>query len=200
MTTKVVYDLNDNRWLQNVGGAENTVVLTFDDGPGRHLNGILDILKHKEVPAMFFWQSRLVHHRRPWKRCLDEGHVIGSHAHNHSNLSRLNREKQWQQLKGSKDQLESVTGEKVLYFRPPFGQYNEDTMAVLNELQLIPVMWELSSYDWELKCSPEKIVCNVVNHIRPGTIILLHELPQTVAVLSQLIDGVREKGYEFTLI
>lgn len=195
-----MYDLNDNRWLQNIGDAEKKVVLTFDDGPGRYLDGILDILRHNAVPAMFFWQSRLVHYRRPWQRCLEDGHIIGSHAHNHSNLSRLSHEKQWKYLKWSKDHLEAVTGQRVTHFRPPFGQYNENTMTILKELKLVPVMWEISSYDWEHKGSPEKIVCNVINHIRPGSIILLHELQQTVAVLPQIIDGIREKDFEFTFI
>lgn len=193
-----MYDLQDKRWLKKIESFENKVVLTFDDGPSRHLIPILDILKEKSVPAVFFWQSRLFHHKRPWQRLLDEGHMIGSHAHKHVNLVKLSTEKQYKMIKLSNEILEKGTGRKVQFFRPPFGQYNEETMAILKELQLIPIMWEITSYDWQYKSDPEKIVENVVNQVGAGSIILLHELSQTVSILPKLIDGIRLKGYEFT--
>ncbi|WP_071394725.1 polysaccharide deacetylase family protein [Bacillus tuaregi] len=198
-----MYDLQDNRWVKNsnqIKPTEKKVVLTFDDGPSRSLTAILDILKEKDVKAIFFWQSRLVHKQRPWKRVLLEGHKIGSHAQNHKNLVKLCNEQQYQQIKGSVEKINNMTGAQVQFFRPPFGQYNEYTMSVLKELQLVPMLWEISSFDWELKHNPDKIICNVVNHLMDGSVILLHELEQTVAILPQLIDKIREHGYEFTVI
>lgn len=176
------------------------MVLTFDDGPSRSLEPILDILKETRVPAIFFWQSRLFYQQRPWRRIFEEGHRLGSHAHSHVNLTKLDREQQFHQIRTSKKLFEKITGEPLTLFRPPFGQYNEDTMRVLEELQLQPIMWDITSYDWEIKQKPELIVENVLNHIREGSIILLHELPQTLEVLPLLIEGIRENGYEFTLL
>ncbi|WP_246031697.1 polysaccharide deacetylase family protein [Salibacterium salarium] len=51
-----MYDLKDDRWLLNLGeiqSADKKVVLTFDDGPSRILQEILDILKDKDVRAVF---------------------------------------------------------------------------------------------------------------------------------------------------
>ncbi len=198
-----MYDLKDDRWIKNANElktASKKVILTFDDGPSRNLNRILDILKEKDVPAIFFWQSKLLYKERPWQRVLDEGHVIGAHSLKHKNLVNLNYEEQYKQIFKSVEQIEEITENKVVYFRPPFGQYNEDTMTILHELGLTPIMWDISSYDWMNKDTPQKIVCNVVNHISGGSIILLHELEQTVAILSLLIDRVRKKGYEFSLL
>ncbi len=198
-----MYDLKDDRWIKNANelkATEKKVILTFDDGPSRNLEAILDILREKNVPAIFFWQSKLLYHARPWRRVLEEGHELGAHSINHKNLVNLNYSEQHQQIFKSVDHLEAVTKQKVRYFRPPFGRYNEDTMTILHELGLIPIMWDISSYDWLNKDTPEKIVCNVVNHISDGSIILLHELEQTVTILPTLIDQVREKGYEFTLL
>ncbi|MBU8906669.1 polysaccharide deacetylase family protein [Desertibacillus haloalkaliphilus] len=198
-----MYDLQDSRWLKNINQvrpSEHEVVLTFDDGPSRYLDEILDLLQAKVVPALFFWQSRLLHDQRPWQRVLTEGHKIGSHAHNHKNLVKLDRQQQYEQVKSSVKQIEAITGEPVRYFRPPFGRYNEDTMAAISQLGLTPVMWDISSYDWELKADPSQIICNVANHVRGGSIILLHELAQTVTVLPEIIDKVRDQGFEFTMI
>ncbi|UCZ54136.1 polysaccharide deacetylase family protein [Bacillus shivajii] len=198
-----MYDLKDHRWIKNVQqlrSSDKSTVLTFDDGPGRYTNRILDILKAKQVPAMFFWQSKLFYTERPWKRVINEGHTIQSHAHNHKNLIQLSKEQQYDHIKKSITIIESITGKKVQYFRPPFGQYNEDTMLILDELNLQPVMWEICSYDWEHKNSPDQIITNVCDYARYGSIILLHELKQTVKVLPQLVDCLKKKGFRFTIL
>ncbi|WP_258000340.1 polysaccharide deacetylase family protein [Bacillus sp. Marseille-P3661] len=195
-----MYDLKDNRWLTNVSQMKNNndkVVLTFDDGPSRNLNTILDILLKEKVPAVFFWQSRLLYEKRPWKRVLAEGHRIGTHSINHKDLVRLSYSEQYRQIKSSKKSIEKITGETVSYFRPPFGRYNDATLDILERLQLTPIMWEISSYDWELKEQPYMIVNNVVENSRPGSIVLLHELEQTVVALPHIIKGIRAKGLDF---
>lgn len=200
-----MYDLKDERWIKNLKQMkekeyDKKVVLTFDDGPSRNLPKILQILEEKDVQAMFFWQSRLLHRERPWKKVLRAGHTVGSHAVNHKNLTTLTKEDQYKQIHNSVKKIEQITNIKVNYFRPPFGQYNEDTLAILHEVKLIPIMWDISSYDWELKDKPNQIVCNVTSHIKDGSIILLHELKQTVQILPDLIDKIREQGYEFTIL
>ncbi|MGJ7921230.1 polysaccharide deacetylase family protein [Neobacillus sp. LXY-4] len=198
-----MYDLKDERWITNLQGEgreEKSVVLTFDDGPGRQTVQILDILKAKNAPAVFFWQSRLLYGKRPWQRLFHEGHTLGSHAHKHVNLTTLNTTEQFKQIKTSIEILESVTRRQVKYFRPPFGQYNEDTLSILKELNLFPVMWDISSFDWNHRNEPFVIVDNVLNNIKPGSVILLHELPQTVSILSQLIDKIRCKGFKLTTL
>lgn len=173
-------------------------MLTFDDGPSRVLPGILDILEKEKVPATFFWQSRLLHKQRPWQRVLAGGHQIGTHSWKHRDLSKLNYEVQYRDLAQSVAKIESIIGNKVVYFRPPFGQYNDDTVAAAQALNLVPVLWKVASMDWELKDSPEQIITNVINHVEDRSIILLHELPQTRDILPELIQEIKKRGYHFT--
>ncbi|MBE4908558.1 polysaccharide deacetylase family protein [Bacillus luteolus] len=179
---------------------EKSVILTFDDGPSRILSQILDVLKDENVPAMFFWQSRLLHHERPWLRVIKEGHLIGTHSINHKDLVKLPFEKQLKDIKTSVNVIEDMTGEKIYYFRPPFGRYNEDTLKAAQQLGLTTVMWRIASIDWELKDKPQQIICNVVDHLEEGAIILLHELKQTLHILPELIHAIRKKGYSFTTL
>lgn len=187
--------------LFNKGHAsKKTVVLTFDDGPGRVLPEILDILKKENVPAIFFWQSRLLYPERPWKRVIEEGHQIGTHSSKHSNYVNLSPHEQIQDLSSSKTKIESIIGQEVKLFRPPFGQYNEHTIAAAKQLGLSTIMWRISAMDWELKEQPEQIIANVIENLEEGAIILLHELTQTVEALPALIAEIRNKGYEFSLL
>lgn len=184
---------------RNIG--RKTVILTFDDGPSKMLPSILDVLKETETPAVFFWQSRLLHKERPWKRVLAEGHQIGTHTVKHKNLTyKTTQQQQYDEVKKSKDAIEKITGKPVKFFRPPYGQFNADTLQAATRLELETVMWRIASMDWELKDDPEQIVANVVDHLEDGAIILLHELSQTVKVLPQLIAAVKEQGYEFAVL
>lgn len=196
--SRVVYDSTDSNIITKAQlKSQKSIVLTFDDGPSRVLPSILDVLKAENVPATFFWQSRLLHPERPWKRVLNEGHLIGTHTTKHLNLVNQPVEKQYKDIKNSVRKIELITGNKVTYFRPPFGQYNNDTIKAVNELNLTPILWRVASMDWELKENPEQIISNVVDNLEDGAIILLHELTQTLEVLPALLKAIKKKGYVF---
>jgi peptidoglycan/xylan/chitin deacetylase (PgdA/CDA1 family) len=112
----------------------------------------------------------------------------------------LSPHEQVQDLSSSKTKIESIIGQEVKLFRPPFGQYNEHTIAAAKQLGLSTIMWRISAMDWELKEQPEQIIANVIENLEEGAIILLHELTQTVEALPALIAEIRNKGYEFSLL
>jgi peptidoglycan/xylan/chitin deacetylase (PgdA/CDA1 family) len=198
-----VYDWKNNKiWTNKQNWDKQTsksLILTFDDGPSSVLLPILDLLKKHEVKAMFFWQSRLLYKNRPWKRVLDEGHMIGGHSLRHRDLTRLNRDEQFHDISSNKKHIENLTGQNMKYFRTPFGQFNEDTLQVLKQLDAVPFLWEVAGLDWEHKHKPYHIVHNIVNHAKDGSVILLHELRQTVEILDVLLNELKYEGYEFVL-
>lgn len=161
---------------------------------------ILDILKQEDVQAMFFWQSRLLYPARPWQRVLDEGHIIGTHSMKHRNLVQLSYEEQYQDIRNSAAHIEKTTGTPVVYFRPPYGRFNSNTLKAVQALGLTTVMWRVASMDWELKEDPIQIIKYVTENLEDGAIILLHELEQTVAILPRLILAIKEQGYSFSLL
>ncbi|WP_033541321.1 polysaccharide deacetylase family protein [Planococcus sp. CAU13] len=199
-----MYDSQNPEILTSVPSrtpGRKTVILTFDDGPSRVLPEILDILKETKTPAVFFWQSRLLHKERPWRRVLAEGHQIGTHGVNHKNMTAsMTQQQQFDELKRSLDAIEHITNIPMKYFRPPYGQFNDDTLQAAKRLNLQTVMWRIASMDWELKDDPDQIITYIIDHLEDGAIILLHELRQTVQILPRLIGAIREHGYEFALL
>jgi peptidoglycan/xylan/chitin deacetylase (PgdA/CDA1 family) len=201
VTDEIVYDLLDEDIVTfNQQGKTPTVILTFDDGPSKLLPQFLKVLKEKDVQAVFFWQSRLCHYKRPWGAMKADGHQIGSHSRNHVNFSKLSYQEQYEQMKYSKEKIERFSETKIKYFRPPFGQFNDETITAAQRLNLKIVMWRVASLDWQKGITAAEVVDNVVNHLEDGAIILLHELPVTLEALPKLIDEIREKGYTFSLL
>jgi peptidoglycan/xylan/chitin deacetylase (PgdA/CDA1 family) len=63
--------------------------------------------------------------------------VVGAHAHSHTRLSLYDYDEQYDDIKTSKDIIESITGRKVRYFSYPLGgkgDYNSDTIDICREV------------------------------------------------------------------
>jgi Predicted xylanase/chitin deacetylase len=69
-----------------------TIYLTFDDGPNEGTPAILQALRHHNVKATFFINSRNLHDPKPELAAqnansllaiIADGHVIGDHSYDH---------------------------------------------------------------------------------------------------------------------
>lgn len=185
--------------IRSVETAGREVVLTFDDGPSNFTEEILSILEEEQVPAVFFWvagksQIQLA------REVLASGNQLGSHTVGHMRLTTLGSRDRLEEMAQSLEILEAAGGAPVQYLRPPYGAYDAETLDIARELGIALVTWNVDSRDWELAANPDQIIVNVLNEVRPGSIILLHERQQTVQILPQLISALRDEGYTFGLL
>ena len=206
--------------IDQIGGAEKKIAITFDDGPDPSWTPkILDILKQKNVPATFFvigsdanrWPQLL-------KREYAEGHEIGNHTYTHpdwesSNLSQT--QIRWE-LNLTERLIESILGVKSLLFRPPFGidhqpEYAEEVahLPLAQDMGYLIIGQKVDPNDWSqsspgVPISAAQILENVLREAPKGNIMLLHDgggdRAQTVVALPQIIDTLRAKGYQFVSV
>src|SRR5688572_21894831 len=67
---------------------EKVIALTFDDGPGRWTEPILELLKKHNIRATFFMEgSQVETYPEIARKVLDAGHEIGNHTYNHFNFN-----------------------------------------------------------------------------------------------------------------
>jgi len=188
------------------------VALTFDDGPDpAYTPEILDILKEKDVRATFFLVGeKAKSFPEIAMRIVEEGHSIGNHTHTHKSLIPLSAKSTYKEIKDAETAIEEATGVKPNLFRPPRGVYSSYARKLLKEEGYTLVLWDLSAMDWA-ELAPKKIVAHVINKVKPGSIILLHDSGDlitnkggnrnsTVKALPEIIDRLREQGYEFVTI
>jgi len=175
------------------------IALTFDDGPHpRYTEQILDGLADRDVKATFFILGRNIEGREEIvKRIHDEGHLIGNHTYNHVCLTSLRLETACEELNKENERIYDITGVYPLYVRPPFGEWREGLDCKMN---MIPVMWTVDSKDWMLK-NVNEIVGNVVDNVKEGDIILMHDWYDTsVTAAMQIVDELQKKGYDFVTV
>ncbi|MBQ7795670.1 MAG: polysaccharide deacetylase family protein [Lachnospiraceae bacterium] len=177
--------------------------LTFDDGPNHEYTELLlQGLRERDVKASFFLIGESIEGNEALiKQMVEDGHLIGVHCMQHTELTKEKVDHAIAQLESAKDRIEEVTGNQVEYLRPPFGSWNEVLdETVRAELDMEPVFWDVDSRDWELR-STSAIVKKVVRDTENGDIILMHdEFGTSVDAAFQIIDNLMAKGYTFVTV
>lgn len=178
---------------------EKIVFLSFDDGPSvQYTPLILDTLKQKNVKALFFCIGQQVElYPQLVRRILDEGHKIGNHTYSHDWHNTFKHSGIFiDEINRTNNLLKKIIGSKTNLFRPPFGITNPSIAKALKLKELHSVGWDIRSFDTIIK-KPQKLMQRISSRLRPGSIILLHDNREiTSGILSELIENIREKGYQ----
>jgi len=178
------------------------IALTFDDGPSPSVTPqILETLKQYSAKATFFMVgSRVLSYPELALQVAGEGHEIGNHTGNHSNLSKLSEEQIRQEIIGSSQVIESIIGESPTFFRPPYGVYNPSVEKVALEHNSPIILWSVDSLDWKNR-KAENVHQLVKENIAPGAIVLLHDIHQSTAdALPILMAELSNEGYQFVTV
>lgn len=186
----------------------DAVALTFDDGPSLWTQLILDILKKENVKATFFLLGKNVERYPDIARRIEaEGHVIGYHGYLHEKYH-------WKGPGFIREDLEACVkafkdaGVKAApLVRFPHGFKNIFAVQEIKKRGWTLCAWGRGVWDSK-KPGVEKIVERSLK-LKAGTILLLHDgdgirrepdRSETVEALSPIIQGLKAKGYYFTVI
>ncbi|MGN9841182.1 polysaccharide deacetylase family protein [Nonomuraea sp. H19] len=174
------------------------VALTFDDGPGRYTDALLKQLAAYRARATFFvvGQNAAAY---PWilRRTAAAGHEIGNHTWSHPDLTRLSAAGVRSQLARADQAIKAATGIVPRIIRPPYGALNA---AVRMQSSRPMVMWSVDTLDWRFRDSA-KVARKAVRSVRPGSIILFHDIhPTTVRAMPWVLKSLSKRGYKFVTV
>ncbi len=194
-------------------GDKKIAYLSFDDGPSEVTPQILDVLENKQVPATFFLVGKEITKEREVivRRELEEGHKVGVHTYSHEKDTVYCDEKFFfEDFWKCKSRIEEVTGQAVTLHRFPWGSNNGYVCSMVDDLLDKLENQGIRSFDWNVSGEDSvgrnvpkaTIYRNVAKDIEKSNqpIILLHDsntMKNTADVLGEIIDLLREKGYEF---
>lgn len=184
--------------VYGVDTQEKTVALTFDAAWGADkTQGILDTLEKHGVGGTFFlvgfWIDK---YPEMVKKIAESGCDIGNHSNKHLNMSTLSREKIAEELDYVTENVRELTGKETKYFRPPFGDYNNTLLEVVEEKNMVGVQWTVDSLDWK-GLSATEIVSRVSTGVKSGSIILFHNNSDNILeALPLVIANLKNQGYK----
>ena len=186
------------------------IALTYDDGPNDpHTFHLLDVLAKHEVRATFFMIGRYAQ-KRPdiAQQVVKAGHMIGNHTFTHPALAWQSAAKIKSELEDCSRALDDAIGAHSNLFRPPFGSRRPVVLRTARELGLVPVMWNVTCYDWSAKSS-QSIEQKCAQQLRGGDVVLLHDGGHlqfgtdrafTVKATDNIIARYKAQGREFVTI
>lgn len=179
--------------------AVKKVALTYDDGPSSiYTEALLDVLAKADVKASFFLLGEAVEGReKTVKRIQVEGHVIGNHTYSHVNLCQMQNEAALQEVADANEAIRSCTGEYPQFFRPPFGNCNEE---LNRQIPMLMVLWDVDTLDWSSQ-NKDSIINIIVKNVKENDIILMHDgYEATVEATREIIPILQGMGYTFVTV
>lgn len=127
------------------------IILTFDDGYEDNYELLFPLLKKYNMKAVIYMVSHLKNNS--WDveesgekkfQLMNEQQILemynsgliefGGHTMHHVKLDTLSYEEQKKEILGNKIYLEKLLEEKLVSFAYPFGRFNEDSKAIVEEL------------------------------------------------------------------
>lgn len=189
------YDIITNKKINN---SDKLIALTFDDGPNYNTSKVLDVLAKYNVKATFFvLGSRAKNNKKILKREYDSGMEIGNHTFNHLLLTKYKENVIKDEIGKTSSVIFEVTGRYPKLLRPSYGAYNN----IVKKIGNMPIIiWNIDTLDWKYHNS-KKIASRVINKVKDGDIILMHDIYSATAnSLNIIIPELQNRGYTFVTV
>jgi peptidoglycan/xylan/chitin deacetylase (PgdA/CDA1 family) len=181
------------------------VAITFDDGPNDPWTlRIADTLEQYGVQGTFFVVGKNAEaHPEVVRELVARGDLVGNHSYRHHKSDAL-FEAGYGELSKAEHAISSAAGVCPAIYRPPNGFHTPWQLHTVTSHGLKTVTWDVIPRDWK-NPPPQEIARRVLDSVRPGSIILLHDgndtdqtidRSATLNALPAIIEGLRAKGYE----
>ena len=183
------------------------VYLTFDDGPSKYTDDILDILNEHNVKATFFVLGKEGFDDQ-YNRIVNEGHTLGIHSFSHKySTIYASLDSFMEDVTAVSDFVQDKTGTKPKFYRFPGGSSNsvhkasmQDMIHYLNSGNYVYYDWNVSSEDASATMKDAGVIArNVINGVgsKKEAVVLMHDAASkrsTVEALPIIIETLQAKG------
>ncbi|MFA9463783.1 MAG: polysaccharide deacetylase family protein [Velocimicrobium sp.] len=189
---------------------QSKVYLTFDDGPGKYTDELLDVLKQYNVKATFFVIGKTDEHSLDmYHRIVDEGHTLAMHSYSHQYSKIYKSVKAFKKdLNQLSDLLYETTGIRPTAYRFPGGSSNTVSDIPMTKFIKYLNLAGITYYDWNVvngdatgkDLTEKQMISNVMNGVKKhnNSIVLMHDTASkdtTLKSIPELIKELRKTGY-----
>ena len=204
----------------NFSKEEKTAYLTFDDGPSKNTDKILNILDNYNIKATFFVTGPSYTLKNEYlKKIVQSGHQLAIHSYEHNyNYIYSSKENFIKDFEKCANWINNITGIKPKIYRFPGGSSNtiaDKTLikSIIEELSqkgYVHADWNVDTLDSYVKSDSSKIVNNAITALKRNEnnkhyyqTILLHDdvnKKASIEALPLLIEKMLYNGYHFEVL
>lgn len=194
--------------------------LTFDDGPSKNTNKILQILDKYNIKATFFVVGPSYYLKDEYlKKIVQAGHSLAIHSYEHNyNEIYSSKENYIKDFQKCANWIKKVTGITPTIYRFPGGSSNTIASkslikSIINELNdkgYIHADWNVDTLDSYIKDDKNKIVNNAIKALKRNennkhyyqTILMHDDIKKSTSIdaLPILIEKFLSYGYHFEVL
>lgn len=177
---------------------DKVIALTFDDGPSKYTDDLIEYLYENDCKATFFvLGNKVSNYKETLNKSISYGNEIGNHSYNHKWLIKLKKEDMIDQIEKTQELIYEYTGYIPTLIRPTYGSVNS---TLKNSTNLKIVLWNVDTLDWKYK-SVDKIVSRATKNLKSGNIILMHDIyKRTYDAVKKIVPILKEQGYKCVTI
>jgi peptidoglycan/xylan/chitin deacetylase (PgdA/CDA1 family) len=182
------------------------VALTFDDGPQPQWTPmVLDELDRVDAPATFFMIGEHLRANRGLVAGRLDRHEVGNHTWSHPDLAELDHRQVHDQLRRAEDEIVAATGTRPRVMRPPWGHLGGSTLLAANAMRYDVILWSQQMSPRTYGRDTAAQVANLVQGVRPGSIILAHDVGDPARLpglrgVGDLVTGLRAAGLRLVTV
>ncbi|WVQ73535.1 hypothetical protein IAR50_003111 [Cryptococcus sp. DSM 104548] len=186
---------------------KGTIALTFDDGPYKYEQDVVNALDGGKGTFFFNGENYVCIYDRAddIKALYDAGHTIGSHTWSHADLNKLSESEINDELEKVETAFIKILGVKPLYFRPPYGNINDQAKKVLGERGYKKIfMWSDDTEDANgaSTSDSEKVLDGIAKDYPNPHLVLSHSTIHGTSqkVLPHSVPKLKAAGYDLVTV
>ncbi|WP_245665485.1 polysaccharide deacetylase family protein [Actinoplanes subtropicus] len=168
---------------------QRVAFLTMDDGQVQ-LPTAGPLMAAAHIPFTMFLIGPVAAKNPPFfQRLASEGGVIEDHTLTHPSMRGLPYATQRHEICGARDLLHATFHITPRFFRPPYGNYDDNTLRAVHDCGL------QAAFDWTETVNNGKVYYQTAVHrIEPGDIILMHFRPAFVSDVTAALTAIHQSG------
>lgn len=191
------------RLVYRVRTKSKLVALTFDDGPNGRVPRLVKTLEVYGAKGTFFVSREgLVAYPKALRYLESRGMEIGNHTLTHAPLAWHPLAEDLSQIRRCDALIAKKGGPRPVWVRAMGGSIDKVGMKAVVQTNHLYANWDVDSYDSHQRyLPPDKVYRNVVDHVRPGSIVLLHMThPESAAALPRICATLKARGYKMVTL
>jgi peptidoglycan-N-acetylglucosamine deacetylase len=184
---------------------EKIVALSFDDGPtAEGTYYLLSELGKRQIKATFFLIGKEMAASPDLARqIVMAGHELGNHSYSHRRMIGQNIDHYVREVRLTDALLRDAGARNPHLFRPPFGSRLVGLPRAVARERYRLVTWDVADRVGQHP-TPQSYARDIVNRVKPGSIILMHPMYRhnkvERAALPLVLDGLARKGYRIVTV
>jgi len=175
------------------------IALTFDDGPSKYTNDIIDLLDKYDYNATFFMigSNLNIDYKDTLEKLIKNGNEIGVHGYSHKSFTLLKDKDIEVEINKTKKYIYNLTEYMPILVRPPYGNINDK----IKSLGYGPyILWNNDTLDWKYKNS-KIIYNNFIKSIKNNDIVLMHDsYLTTYKALESIFKYLKDNNYKVVTV